>query len=138
MNRLVQAVVFSLSTALVAAPAFAAPQNSQDHKQHATQNHNDANHQGMHHDSSSHHAQDQHKPASNNKTGNKQMTRPSATWKPGHPVPSQYRGQNYKVDHSKYKKLNKPGKNEQWIKVNGDYVLTNVLNHNIIKIVPGM
>lgn len=122
----------------MAAPAFAAPQNSQDHKQHATQNHNNANHQSMHNDASSHHAQNQHKPASNNKAGNKQMTRPSATWKPGNPVPTQYRGQSYKVDHSKYKKLNKPGKNEQWIKVNGDYVLTNVLNHNIIKIVPGM
>ena len=132
MNRLVQAVVFSLSTALVAAPAFAAPQNSHDNKQHATQNHNDANHKDMHNDASSHHAQDQHK-ASNNKS-----TRPSTAWKPGNPVPTQYRGKSYQVDHTKYKKLNKPGKNEQWIRVNGDYVLTNVLNHNIIKIVPGM
>lgn len=137
MNRLVQAVVFSLSTALVAAPAFAAPQNSQDHKQHATQNHNDANHKDMHNDASSHHAQDQHK-ASNNKASHNKSTRPSAAWKPGNPVPTQYRGKSYQVDHTKYKKLNKPGKNEQWIKVNGDYVLTNVLNHNIIKIVPGM
>ena len=132
MNRLVQAVVFSLSTALVAAPAFAAPQNSHDNKQHATQNHNDANHKDMHNDASNHHAQDQHK-ASNNKS-----TRPSTAWKPGNPVPTQYRGKSYQVDHTKYKKLNKPGKNEQWIRVNGDYVLTNVLNHNIIKIVPGM
>ena len=132
MNRLVSAVVFSLSTALVAAPTFAAPQNSQEHKQHATQNHNDANHKDMHNDSSSHHAQDQHKPGNNN------SNRPSSAWKPGNPLPSQYRGPGYKVDYTKYKKLNKPGKNEQWIKVNGDYVLTNVLNHNIIKIVPGM
>jgi Ni/Co efflux regulator RcnB len=131
MNRLVQAVVLSLSTALLAAPAFAAPQNSQEHKQHATQNHNDANHKDMHHDASSHHD-------ANNKAGYNKSARPSAVWKPGNPVPTQYRGKSYQVDHTKYKKLYKPGKNEQWIKVNGDYVLTNVLNHNIIKIIPGM
>ncbi|MCJ8161470.1 RcnB family protein [Acinetobacter zhairhuonensis] len=137
MNRLVQAVVFSLSTALVAAPAFAAPQNSHDNKQHATQNHNDANHKYTHNDSSSHHAQDQHK-ASNNKAGYNKPTRPSTAWKAGNPVPSQYRGKGYYVDYHQHKKLYKPGKNEQWIHVNGDYVLTNMLNHNIIKIVPGM
>nr|MCM1981194.1 RcnB family protein [Acinetobacter pittii] len=31
----------------------------------------------------------------------------------------------------------KPSKNQQWIKVNGDYVLVNVINHSVIKIIKG-
>ncbi|EIM38267.1 signal peptide protein [Acinetobacter sp. HA] len=39
------------------------------------------------------------------------------------------------MDHSKYKRLNKPGRNQQWIKVNGDYILMNVVNDKVIKII---
>ncbi|WP_265734191.1 MULTISPECIES: RcnB family protein [unclassified Acinetobacter] len=37
----------------------------------------------------------------------------------------------------KYKKLSKPGKNQQWIKVNGDYILMNAVSHAMIKIIAG-
>ena len=125
MNTLVKAIVLSLSTALVAAPAMAAPQDhnpQQHHQQHSyqpVQNH--------HKTPVQHHYKAVHKKALN----------PSHDWRVGQKVPTQYHGQSYKVDHKKFKKLNKPGKNQQWIKVNGDYVLTNVMSHNIIKIIAG-
>ena len=142
MNRLIKAVIFSFSTALVAAPAFAAPQDQRNNAEHATQNHNDApNHNDAHKDASNHHA-DEHKPApqaaqqpGQQKPNHDKAPRPSASWKPGNPVPTQYRGQGYKVDHKKFKKLSKPGKNQQWIKVNGDYILMNVVNDKVIKII---
>lgn len=125
MNTLIKAIVLSLSTALVAAPAIAAPQDhhsqqhNQQHNQQPAQNHHKA-HVQQHHNAV-------HKKALN----------PSHDWKVGQKVPSQYHGKSYKVDHTKYKKLSKPGKNQQWIKVNGDYVLINVISHNIIKIIGG-
>lgn len=125
MNTLVKAIVLSFSTALVTAPAMAAPQDhnpQQHHQRHGhqpIQNHHKAPVQ-QHHNAL-------HKKAVN----------PSHDWRVGQKVPSQYYGQSYKVDHKKFKKLSKPGKNQQWIKVNGDYILTNAMNHNIIKIIAG-
>ena len=113
MNTLMKAIVLSISTALVAAPAMAAPQNSQNHQPQAAHN--------------------QKAPAQQAK----KAVNPSHDWRSGQKVPSQYRGNSYKVDHNKYKKLSKPGKNQQWIKVNGDYILTNVISHTIIKIIGG-
>jgi len=51
--------------------------------------------------------------------------------------PVQYPSQSFKIDHKKFKKLSKLGKNQQWIKVHGDYVLTNITSHDIIKIIAG-
>ena len=125
MNTLVKAIILSLSTALVAAPAMAAPQDhhsqqyNQQHNQQPVQNHHKAPVQ-QHHN-----------------TVHKKAVNPSHDWRVGQKVPSQYHGKSYKVDHAKYKKLSKPGKNQQWIKVNGDYVLINVISHNIIKIIGG-
>ncbi|TCB49127.1 hypothetical protein E0H80_12495 [Acinetobacter sp. ANC 4779] len=118
MNILVKAIVLSFSTALVAAPAMAAPQDHYS-QSHQIQNHHTAPVQ-------------QHQHAVHKKAVN-----PSHDWRVGQKVPTQYYGQSYKVDHKKFKKLSKPGKNQQWIKVNGDYVLTNVMSHKIIKIIGG-
>ena len=118
MNTLVKAIVLSLSTVLVAAPAMAAPQDHHG-QSHQVQNNHKAPVQ--------HHYNAVHKKAVN----------PSHDWRVGQKVPSQYFGQSYKVDHKKFKNLSKPGKNQQWLKVNGDYVLTNVASHNIIKIIRG-
>ena len=118
MNTLVKAIVLSFSTALVAAPAMAAPQD---------------------HHSPSHQVQNHHKTPvqQQHKVVYKKTVNPSHDWRVGQKVPAQYHSQSYKIDHKKFKKLSKPGKNQQWIKVNGDYVLTNVMSHNIIKIIAG-
>ncbi|MCO8068220.1 RcnB family protein [Acinetobacter schindleri] len=124
MKTLVKAIVLSISTALVAIPAMAAPQ---DHHQYSK------SHAQQQHHAPQHHQQNKH-PAQQHKQGHKKVD-PSRDWRVGQKVPSQYQSKIYKVDHSKYKRLNKPGRNQQWIKVNGDYILMNVVNDKVIKII---
>ncbi|QOW50958.1 MULTISPECIES: RcnB family protein [unclassified Acinetobacter] len=73
----------------------------------------------------------------NQSQNKKKAVNPSHDWRSGQNVPSEYRGHRYKGDHIKYKKLSKPGKNQQWIKVNGDYILMNAVSHAMIKIIAG-
>jgi Ni/Co efflux regulator RcnB len=126
MNTLMKAIVLSISTALVATPAMAAPQDNQKHQPQTVHNQKAPTQHQVQKDKAQPKAQ-QHK----------NSVKPAHDWRAGQKVPSQYRGNSYKVDHSKYKKLSKPAKNQQWIKVNGDYVLTNVISHSIIKVIAG-
>lgn len=121
MNTLSKAIILSLSSALVAAPVMAAPQehHSQQHgQQHTAQ----------------HQTKDSIKAPQHNI---KKTERPSHDWQQGHKVPAQYQGNSFKVDASKYKKLSKPTKNQQWIKVNGDYVLMNTATYKVLKVIQG-
>lgn len=128
MNTLMKAIVLSISTALVAAPAMASPQNSQNHQPQPAHNQKAP---------TQHQVQKDKAPIKHEAQQHKKTVNPSRDWHAGQKVPNQYHGNSYKVDHSKYKKLTKPGKNQQWIKVNGDYILTNVISHTIIKIIGG-
>lgn len=129
MNTLMKAIVLSISTALVAAPAMAAPQQDQKHQVQSTHNQKAPSKQQQ----TKHQTQT---PAKHQIQQTKKVD-PSRDWRAGQKVPSQYHGNSYKVDHNTHHKLTKPGKNQQWIKVNGDYILTNVISHAIIKIIAG-
>lgn len=132
MNTLFKAIVLSISTALVAAPVMAAPQD------HQTQSQSKYSHKAP---APQHNAKSQqsHPTAFKAPQYNKHAKKvdPSRDWRVGQKVPQQFYASSYKVEHSKYKKLSKPGKNQQWIKVNGDYILTNTFNHSIVKIIAG-
>lgn len=54
-------------------------------------------------------------------------------WQAGYVLPQHYRGNRYKVDYQQYN-LQKPNRNEQWYKINNDYILVNPEGNNIIKI----
>ena len=122
MNTLIKAIILSLSSALVAAPVMAAPQ------EHHSQQHGQQQHTAQHQTKDSIKAP-QH--------SIKKTERPAHDWQQGHKVPAQYHGNSFKVDASKYKKLSKPTKNQQWIKVNGDYVLMNTTTYKVIKVIQG-
>lgn len=122
MNTLSKAIILSLSSALVAAPVMAAPQ------EHHSQQHGQQQHTAQHQAKDSINAP-QH--------SIKKTERPSHDWQQGHKVPAQYHGNSFKVEASKYKKLSKPTKNQQWIKVNGDYVLMNTVTYKVIKVIQG-
>ena len=124
MNTFIKAAILSIATALIALPTLAAPQE-QHQQHHAAQSHGHAQQQ-----TSNRHQQPTQATV-------KKANRPSQDWKAGQKLPSAYHSNAYKVDHQKYKKLSKPAKNQQWIKVNGDYVLTDIRNHSIIKIIAG-
>jgi Ni/Co efflux regulator RcnB len=140
MNTLVKALVLSISTALVAAPVMAAPQEHQPQKPQAQMSHKKAP------EPMKQQQTPQNKPYAQNNAkhtqgpqhkAQKNRVNPSHDWKKGQKVPSEFRGQRYKVDHNQHRNLSKPSKNQQWIKVNGDYVLMNAMNYTIIKILAG-
>ena len=54
-------------------------------------------------------------------------------WQEGYVMPQHYRGNSYKVDY-KNNNLPKPGRNEQWYKINNDYILVNSDDNSIVRI----
>ena len=54
-------------------------------------------------------------------------------WQEGYVMPQHYRGNSYKVDY-KNNTLPKPGRNEQWYKINNDYILVNSDDNSIVRI----
>ena len=54
-------------------------------------------------------------------------------WQAGYVMPQHYRGNGYKVDY-KYNNLPRPGRNEQWYKINNDYILVNSDDNSIVRI----
>ncbi|MGR0306224.1 RcnB family protein [Acinetobacter beijerinckii] len=54
-------------------------------------------------------------------------------WQAGYVMPQHYRGNGYKVDY-KDNNLPRPGRNEQWYKINNDYILVNSDDNSIVKI----
>ena len=54
-------------------------------------------------------------------------------WQPGYVMPQHYRGNGYKVDY-KDSNLPKPGRNQQWYKINNDYILVDTNSNSIVSI----
>lgn len=137
MKHLVKAIVFSVSTALVATSAFAAPQQPHypaNAPQHPSSfDHQQANHKGTQLPPKAHISKvdgPKHK-------AQQRVEKPSRDWRVGQKLPAKFQAKNYVVNHKVSQKLTKPGNNQQWVYVNGDYVLTNVKNHTIFKIISG-
>ena len=61
--------------------------------------------------------------------------KPARDWKSGQTLPRQFQSSRYKVSHNDASRLYKPNKNQQWLKINGDYVLVNERNYKIVKII---
>lgn len=54
-------------------------------------------------------------------------------WQQGYVMPQHYRGDRYKVDYEQHQ-LPKPSRQQQWYKINNDYVLINSEDNSIVKI----
>ena len=54
-------------------------------------------------------------------------------WQTGYVMPQHYRGNSYKVDY-KDSNLPKPSRNQQWYKINNDYILVDSDSNNIVSI----
>lgn len=126
MKKLVQASLFALTTTVIAAPAMAAP------PAHAHENNNHAQNTHPGDTYGQHHSDQRHREVVQNR-----VLKPSRDWKAGQALPSRYYGKGYTIDHKRYKHLSKPGKNQRWIRVNGDYILINTINHSILKVIAG-
>ncbi len=63
--------------------------------------------------------------------------KPHQAWKVGHQFPASYRAKTYRVyDYGSYH-LSRPARNQHWYRINGDYVLVNVISHSILQIIAG-
>lgn len=62
---------------------------------------------------------------------------PHTNWKAGYVLPNQYRAKTYELVRYNSYGLQRPGKNQRWFKIKGDYVLVNVMNHHIVRIING-
>lgn len=54
-------------------------------------------------------------------------------WQPGYIMPQHYRGDGYKVDYRE-SNLPKPSRNQQWYKINNDFILVDSDSNNIVRI----
>ncbi len=54
-------------------------------------------------------------------------------WQTGYVMPQHYRGDGYKVDY-RDSDLPKPARNQQWYKINNDYILVDLASNSIVKI----
>lgn len=52
-------------------------------------------------------------------------------WQKGYTMPQHYRGDSYKVNYSDYN-LPRPERNQQWYKINNDYLLIDSKNNVIV------
>ncbi|WP_445114541.1 RcnB family protein [Acinetobacter sp. WZC-1] len=120
MKQLLTAITLSLS-ALMASSVMAAPYAS-------------------HHQHESRYAQQQRERTYSNSHRYNQYDRykrvnPGREWRSGQYLPNQFTSSRYVVNYRHYQHLPRPGRNQQWLKINGDYVLVNARNHRIIRII---
>ena len=54
-------------------------------------------------------------------------------WQTGYVMPQHYRGNSYKTEYKDHN-LPKPSRNQQWYKINNDYILADSDSNSILKI----
>ena len=70
-----------------------------------------------------------------NKSRYQSSVNPSRQWRTGQELPRQFSSSRYEVNHNELRRLPKVGRNQQWLKINGDYVLVNERNDRILRII---
>ncbi|NHC03154.1 hypothetical protein G9F31_05135 [Acinetobacter sp. 187] len=127
MKKILSAIALSMS-AILSASAIAAPN---DHRDHRYDSRDKA------------HWNDQDRRNQNNGRFDRndrdnrynRAVNPSRDWRTGQTLPRQYSSSRYQVSNSTLKRLPKANRNQQWYKINGDYVLVNERNDKIVKII---
>ena len=116
MNKMLAAMAISFSTLLATNFAIAAPNDG------SRAEHGYSKNSGEHRDVR----------ASREEHGVKRLQQMS--WQPGYVMPQHYRGNRYKVEPKDYN-LPRPSRNQQWYKINKDYVLVDLDSNSIVKII---
>lgn len=132
MTKILMRGVLTLALSITAVTAFA-----ESHGQHANPQANSGIHHGQNnpnHDNGNH-GKDHQSRDDKNSYGNSSQHASHQGWKAGAVLPRDYRGNRYQFLNYQQARLGKPAKNQQWLRINRDYVLVNVLNHQIIKVV---
>lgn len=134
MKKVLTAIAISMS-ALLATSAMAAPNDYRDNN-HQNSTHPNAkwNNQSNDHRYNGNDGRFDRNDR-DHKGYNNSSVNPSRQWRTGQTLPRQYNSSRYEVNGSTLKRLPKAGRNQQWYKISGDYVLINERNDKILKIV---
>ena len=124
MKKVLTTIALSLS-ALIATSAMAAP--------HHDARFNHPSHAPAHWNSNDKHPSKQH--WNNDKRYNSYKVNPSRDWRVGQKLPSQYNSKRFEVTGFEARRLPDAGRNQQWYKINNDYVLINERNNKIMRII---
>ncbi|NHB59122.1 RcnB family protein [Acinetobacter shaoyimingii] len=119
MKKLLSAIAVSMG-ALMATSAMAAPYNHHDNR-YQEQRHHQAKHWNN--------------GKNDNRYNRYKTVNPSRDWRRGQVLPREYNSPRYMVNHKNYRHLTKPGRNQNWYKINGDFVLVDHRNGRIMSIV---
>ena len=135
MKKIISALTLSLS-AMVATSAMAGSpyDHTMDRQNHPTAQQNQPNKYAYQHndkyDDRRHKNND-----SRYQNQSKNNIKPARDWKAGQMLPRQFNPKVYAVSYKDARRLFKPNNNQQWLKINGDYVLINERNNKIVKII---
>lgn len=121
MNKFYKIALTTLITALISVSALASP------------HHHDA-HDRQHSQWQQHKPTSQYRPSYQYQQQHGQYQQGNR-WKTQHQLPRMYQNSTYRVSSYQRHQLSKPARNQQWYKVDGYYLLTNVHNNMIVKIV---
>ncbi|OTG63809.1 RcnB family protein [Acinetobacter silvestris] len=124
MKKVLTAMALSLS-AMIATSAIAAPQDYQDNRHYSQPSHWNNQYNQQNNNRYEHDRYDR----------DHRRVNPSREWRTGQYLPNQFSSSRYQINYKNYRHLPKPGRYQQWYKINGDYVLVNERNHQIIRIV---
>ncbi len=116
MKKLISSLLLAVATSTVAFSASAAP-----YHQHVPLRHtqHDAKWQQHQHD---------------DRQQRYRQFKPTQHWRVGTTLPKRYQSSQYVVDYRSHR-LSKPNRHQQWLRVSGDYVLVNVKNHKIVRLI---
>ena len=60
---------------------------------------------------------------------------PSRDWRVGQVFPRYFEQSRFTVNYRDYRRLTRPGRYQQWYRINGDYILINERTNRIIRII---
>ena len=135
MKKLLGTLALSLS-ALIATSAMAAPQ----HDPRFSQNHNKPTppahwnqKDAKKWDQKDAKKWEQEKRHQANRFDDRRLN-PSRDWRSGDKLPAQFDNHRYRLNNHESRHLPKAKNNQNWYKVNGDYVLVNERNNKIVRV----
>lgn len=131
MKKMLAIIAISLSTLMTTQIASADPQfdNDRGYDRGAKNNRGDHRNRHQFRDNNDDNIQEQRREREERGVQRLQQHR----WQTGYVMPQHYRGNSYKVDY-KDNNLPKPARNQQWYRINNDYILVDSDNNNIVNI----
>lgn len=125
MKKVLTAIAISMS-ALMATSAMAAPHDYRDAR------YQDNRYQNNQHWNNN---QKDNRNDRYDRRDNGRSVNPSRDWRRGTALPREYNSSRYIVSYKQHRKLTKPGRSQDWYKINGDYVLVDHRNGRILQII---